>query len=766
MIKNLRYILILTLILHACSNTKYLPAGQKLYTGGEVKVIDTNATVTKGDKKAIEGELKELLRPKPNGSILGLRVKLWIYNKTRTTKPKGLKHWLNTKFGEPPVLVSSVDLVKNSDILTNRLQNISYFQAQVSGDTVGKNKTAKAVYSVQTGPAYIIKNLTFPTETGNLDTAVAGTAKKSLLKVNDKYNLDVIKNERLRIDARLKEEGFYYFSPEDLIIRVDSTVGNHKVDLYMKVKNTTADKARRIYTINNIYVYPSYSLRDTSLKLDSAVKYRWYNVIDPRKTIRPFAFKNTVLLQPGEVYNRTEHNNSLNRFVNLGPFKYVKNRFEDVSADSSKLDVYYFLTKYPKKSLQLDVLGRTTSANYVGTQVNINWRNRNAFKGGETLTIGVFGSTDVQFSGQSSGYNVYQAGVTGTLSWPRFISPVEFRQDNAFIPRTNLTLGYTLINRTNLYTLSSFNGSFGYSWKSDPKRQHELNLININLVRPQNVTQEYRDSIANTGSPALSHVIDKQLTFGPSYSYTYTNTMDEWKTNTFYWNSKVSWSAAVYGLITGADTLAGKVRTVFGTPFNQFFKLENEFRFYHKTSPGSSIAARFIASVGVPYGNSTQLPYTQQFFIGGTNSLRGFRARSLGPGTYYYPDSLRSKNGFLPDQSGDIKLEANLEWRPKLFSIVRGAVFMDAGNIWNVKSQAGLPGAAFGKTFFKELAVDAGVGLRFDLTVLVLRTDLGFPLRKPWLPDGQRWVINQVDFGSGKWRSDNLVFNLAIGYPF
>lgn len=766
MIKNLRYLFILTLILNACSNTKYLPAGQKLYTGGEVKVIDTNATVTKSDKKAIEAELKDMLRPKPNGSILGLRIKLWIYNKTRTTKQKGLKHWLNTKFGEPPVLVSSVDLEKNGAILTNRLQNISYFQAQVSGDTIGKNKTAKAVFSVSTGPGYTIRNLNFPTDKGSLDTAVAGTAKRSLLKVGDKYNLDVIKNERLRIDARLKEEGFYYFSAEDLIIRVDSTVGAHKVDLYMKVKNETADKAKRIYTINNIYVYPSYSLRDTSLKLDSAERYRWYNVIDPRKTIRPFSFKNTVLLQPGEVYNRTEHNNSLNRFINLGPFKYVKNRFEDVSKDSSKLDVYYFLTKHPKKSLQLDVLGRTTSANFLGTQVNVNWRNRNAFKGAETLTIGVFGSTDVQFSGQNSGYNVYQFGATGTLSWPRFISPIEFRQDNAYIPRTNMTLGFTVTNRTQLYTLHSFNGSFGYSWKSDPKRQHDLNLINITLVRPQNVTAEYDSTMRASGNPALRHVIDKQLTFGPSYSYTYTNTMDEWRRNTFYWNAKVSWSAALTGLITGADTLAGKVRTIGGTPFNQFFKVENEFRFYHKTGPESSIAFRAIAGVGVPYGNSTLLPYSQQFFIGGTNSLRGFRARSLGPGTYYYPDALRSATGFLADQSGDIKLEANVEWRPKLFSIVRGAVFVDAGNIWNVKPQDGLPGAAFGKTFFKEIAVDAGVGLRFDATVLVLRTDLGFPLRKPWLPDGQRWVINQIDFGSSAWRSQNLVFNLAIGYPF
>ena len=765
MIKKLRYFLIFALALHACSNTKYLPKNEKLYTGAKVDIV-ADSNTTKNERTVLTDDLMSLIRPKPNASILGLRIKLWVYNKTRTTKTKGIKHWINTKFGEPPVLVSQVDLEKNSSIMQNRLQNVSYFQSFVSGDTLSKGRSAKAVFAVQPGPGYRIRKVTFPLEGAILDTAVAATADETFLKPGEKYNLDVIKSERLRIDARLKEKGFFYFSSEDLIMRVDSTVANHEVDMFVRVKPTTADRARRVYTINNLYVYPNYSLRDTALKLNKAEKYRWYYVIDTAKTVIPYAFKNTVLMRPGEVYNRTKHTNSLNRFINLGPFRYVKNRFEDVSADSSKLDVFYFLTKYPKKSLQFDVLGRTTSANFTGTQVSINWKNRNAFKGAETLTLTAFGSSDVQFSGQNSGYNVYQLGGTATLSWPRFISPTDPKNDNAYIPRTNLTLGYTLINRTNLYTLSAFNGSFGYSWKSDVHRQHDLNLTNINYVRPENVTQQYRDSIAKTGNPTLGHVIDPQLTFGPSYSYTYTNTMETNRTNTWYFNTKLGLSANLLGLITGADTLAGKVRTIFGTPFNQYVKLENEFRYYHKLGPKSTIAARFIASAGMPYGNSTIMPYSQQFFIAGTNSLRGFRARSFGPGTYYYDEAQRSKSGFLPDASGDIKLEANVEWRPKLFSIVYGAVFVDAGNIWNVRPHDGLPGGAFGKTFLKEMAVDAGVGLRFDATVLVLRTDFGFPLRKPWLPDGQRWVINQIDFGSSAWRSQNLVFNLAIGYPF
>lgn len=736
------------LLLGACSTTKNLPPGQKLYTGAELKFTDKD--LAKKEKSLLTEDLEGLLRPKPNGKIGPFRFKLWVYEKTKTTKTKGLKHWLNTKFGEPPVLVSSVDLTQNSTILQNRLQNRSYFQAQVSGDTVGRKKVAKAVYTINAGPAYKYRNIIFPQGKDPLDTAVQGTAAKSILKKDEKYNLDAVKAERIRIDARLKEEGFYYFAPEYLKVQIDSTVGNHQVDAFVKVKDDVADRARRIYTIDNIYIYPAYSLRDTALKLDSAQHYNFYNIVDRKKrTIRPYVFKNTVLLRPGEVYNRTDHNNSLNRFIELGPYKFVKNRFEDISTDSPKLNAFYFLTRYPKKTLSFDALVRTTSANYNGTQVSINWRNRNAFKGAELLTVSLYGSTDGQIAASNGGYALSQVGVQTTLSWPRFISPFYIKSDNAYIPRTNFSLGYSIINRSQLYNLNSFNGSFGYQWKQNVHKQHELNLLMVTYVKPASVTKLYTDSIAKTPNPALKHVIDPQFTFGPTYSYTYTNTTETYRTNTVYYNGRVSLSGNVVGILSGADTVGGKVKSLFGTNYNQYVKIENEFRFFHKVGAKSTIAARLIASAGLPYGNSTILPYSQQFFIGGANSLRGFRARSIGPGTVN--PLANNPNAFIGDQSGDIKLEGNVEFRPHLFSIVYGALFFDAGNVWNAKRYATLPGGTFSKNFLSELATDAGFGLRFDASVLVLRTDLGFPITRPYKSNNS---------------NDNMVFNLAIGYPF
>lgn len=746
--------ILIALIFCGCSTTKYLQPGQKLYTGAKIKITDKKNT-TKSEADALDDELSALLRPRPNSTILGLRVKLWIYDKTQTKKKRGLRHYLNTHFGEPPVLVSSVDVDQNASILQNRLQNEGYFLAQVAGDTVGKKKTAQAVYTMQTGPVYRYHSVTFPKEDDDLDTAVTGTSAKTLLKPGDKFNLDIIKAERVRIDARLKEEGFYYFAPEDLIMQYDSTVGNHQVNMFVKVKPETPDEARWIYSIRNIYVYPHYSLRDTSLKLDSAIKYRWYNVIDPKNTVHPYVFKNSVLLHPGDIYNRTKHNNSLSRMIELGPFSFVRNRFEDVTPDSPKLDIYYFLTPKKRKALSADFVVHTTSANYNGTQVNLNFKNRNAFKGAELYTLTLFGSSDVQFGGYNHGYNIYQLGIQPSITWPRFISPFNFTSSNAFIPKTMLTVGYTFVNRTKLYSLNSFNFSWGYLWKPDLHKQNQLDLLDLTFVNPQNITQVYRDSIDKTRNPALAHVIDRQFTFGPSYSYTWTNTTEDYKINTFYYNSKISLSGNLIGIVTGADTLAGKVSKLFGTPFNQYVKLENEFRFFHKLGPNSKLAARLMVDVGLPYGNSTILPYSQQFFIGGSNSLRGFQAHSIGPGTYSIPEYVAQGTNFLPDESGDIKIEANVEYRPKLFSIVYGALFMDAGNIWDLKSHPDLPGGTFGKNFINQMAVDWGFGLRFDLTVLLLRTDIGFPVRYPFPPD-QPYAF----------KLKHAILNLAIGYPF
>ena len=757
------YTFFLIVLVSSCSNTRFLSEGDLLYTGATVKV--EGKEVSKKERKALKSKLQELVRPKPNAKILGLRPKLYIYNIAgETKKDKGFRYWLKNKVGEPPVLYSQVDLEYNKSVLQNFSENNGYFNAKTSADSTRRGKKATAEYTVKPARQYKINEVKFPTDSSVLATAVRKTSKRSLLKKDQAFNLDVIKEERARIDGRLKEKGFFYFNPDYLLVQVDSTVADHQVDLIVKIKEATPKMAETPYQINKIIVYPNYSIGVDSLidNKNSIVKYNDITIIDSTKMFKPRVFDRTLNFSKGDLYNRTDHNLSLNRLVNLGTFKFVKNQFKVSDTIGNYLDAYYFLTPLPKKSLRLELLAKTNSANYTGTELNLNWSNRNAIGGAELLTISAFGGLEVQVSGQNNGFNVYRFGSEANLIWPRLVAPFRFHSPSGFVPKTKLTLGYEYQNRTKLYSLQTFKGSFGYLWKESERKEHLLNLTEITYASPRNVTALYLDQIQ--ANQSFQKVIDKQLIFGPTYSYTYTNTVQKRKKNTFYYKGTVDLAGNITGLATGADTKKGNTINIFNVPFSQFIKIENDFRHYYKLGPDSQIASRIIIGAGYAYGNSTEMPFIKQFFIGGTNSLRAFRARSIGPGTF--DGSTTATNTFLPDQSGDIKLELNTEYRAKIYGLVKGALFIDAGNIWLLNENADKPGAKFSKNFISELAVGAGAGLRFDFSFLVLRTDLAFPIRKPYLSEGNRWVLDKVDFGSGSWRKENLIFNLAIGYPF
>lgn len=759
-------VILISLFLGACNNTKYIADNDALYTGATVKM--KNFTAGKKQEKVVKEDLEGLIRPKPNSKILGMRVKLSIYNFAGKPNPKGKKGLgsLIRKYGEPPVLLSQVNLDHNEKVLANFLENRGFFHAVVNGDTVVKAKKAHATYEVETGSQYTINEVHFPPDSIPITHAIKDIASKTLLKTGDPFNLDVIKAERTRIDAHLKENGYYFFSPDHLIVFVDSTIGNNLVNLYVKMKPDIPGGSMHAYTINDVYIYSNYNLRTAArdtLKSDSVV-YAGYHVIDRKKTFNPKVFDRMMMFYPGDLYNRTDHNLSLSRLINLGAFKFVKNRFE-VVPDTFQLNSFYYLTPLPKKSLSAEIGGLTKSNNVTGSEVTLRWKNRNTFKGAELLTVNAYAGTEVQYSGQYSGYNTFRVGAEANLTFPRFLIPIfNFNTSGSYVPRTNLQLGYDLLNRQKLYTLKSFRGQFGYIWKENIRKEHQLYPISVNYVQPINVTPEYLKGVDT--NPILKKAIEKQFTLGSNYTFNYNELVNQDKMGKgLYFNGLIDLSGNLAGLISGANTKQGKTVQLFGAPFSQYVKTEADLRYYFKVGQNNQWANRIIAGFGLPYGNSTALPFVKQFFVGGNNSLRGFRSRSVGPGSFN-GGQVVGKKGFLPDQTGDIKLELNTEFRAKLYSIFYGALFVDAGNIWLYNQDPNQPGGKFTKDFLKELAVDAGIGLRIDVSILLLRLDVGIPLRKPYLPLGERSVINQIDFGKSDWRKENIIYNLAIGLPF
>lgn len=749
---NYSIILIVLSLLVSCSATKKVPQGDALYLGATIKFDSSGLSAKK--RKALRNDLSAMTRPRPNKRILGIPFKL-LFNNSKLFRKKG----------EPPVLLSDVNLEHNEKVLQSSLENRGYFIAKVRGDTAVKRKKARATYTVRPGPQYSISQVQFSNDTSVLQKTINETADKTFLKAGDPFDLAVIKGERERIDAYVKEKGFYYFDPDFIIVQVDTTIGNNKVNLFVKVKPETPVQAKEAYTINDVFIYSQFALRanEADTSKNKAEFYKGYYVVDPKKLYKPRLFEQAMQFDPGDVYNRTDHGQTISRLVNLNLFKFVKNRFEPVPGiDSAKLNAYYYLTPFPKKSLRGEINANTKSNNLTGSSITIGWRNRNTLRGGELFTVDATGGFEVQFSGQMRGFNTFRAGIETNFVLPRFLTPF-FRLEpkGSFVPKTNFLLGYDILNKQKLYLMQSFRTGWGYSWKENIYKEHQFNLVSINYVQPLLITDMYRDSAKENRT--LLKAVEKQFILGTNYNYNYNQLVGKpTMSSGIYFNGNVDLSGNVAGLISGADAKNNKPKNILNAQFSQYVRFETDIRKYIKISETAVWANRFIAGMGLPYGNSLQLPYIKQFFVGGTNSIRAFRSRSIGPGSYV--DTTITT--FLPDQSGDIKLELNTELRVKLFSIVHGALFVDAGNIWLFNEDSLKKGAKFSKNFLKEFAVGGGVGLRFDVSFLVIRLDLAIPFRKPWLVDKERWVIDEINFRSPAWRKQNIVWNLGIGYPF
>jgi outer membrane protein assembly factor BamA len=723
-----------------------LPPGENLYVGSSVKIEGD----TKGakERKALRSELASLVRPRPNSKFLGIRFKLWA-NRIP---------FIGKRIGEPPVLASSVNFEKNNEVLQNRLQNRGYFHALVTFDTVTKRRKTRVNFTANVGPQYIINSVSFPTDSSIISKAIAATASRTLLKIGEPYDLDIIKAERARIDSRLKNEGFYYFSSDYIIVNVDSTIGGNKVNMMVRLKPETPGDARSVYRINDIIVHADYNLAadSSTTKPDSAV-FRGYYIIDQNKKFKPKMFERTLVIDTGQIYSRREHNLSLNRLISLGVYKFVKVQFEEVQSDTARrLNAYYYLTPFPKKSLRAEIGGLTRSSNSTGTEFTVSWRNRNTLRAAELLTISAFVGVERQVSGNQPAVSTNRIGTNIDFVVPRITFPIRFNTNSEFVPQTKMNLGYELYNRSDQYSLNSFRLNVGYVFKAHMRNEHQLNVIAINYVYPQNITDKFQAELNR--NPTLQRSIERQFIIGSNYNYNFNSQVrPNLRTHNFYFNGNLDLSGNLLGLIARKDN-QGNRYLLNGVPFAQFIRVEPEARHYLRfnNSKTNMLASRLIVGVGYAYGNSFSMPFSRAFFVGGTNSVRAFRARSLGPGTFYggNADTARS---FLPDQPGDIKLELNTELRFNITSIFNGAFFIDAGNIWTVREDPLRPGSKFSNKFLSQLAVGAGVGLRVDLQLVILRGDLAFPLRKPWEQN------QQINFKGAR---NDMIFNLAIGYPF
>jgi outer membrane protein assembly factor BamA len=743
----------------ACSGLKYIPKDAKLYTGSTVKLQSPSPIPNESE---LTTELESVITPKPNASILGLRPKLYFWHLGQG-KTKGLGKWLADKYGEKPVLLSQVDTQRVKNLMANRLNNNGYFKPTVHGKVNVKGQTANVDYTAQVGKPYLIQKIVYPERDTLLDRVIRATQEGSLLKVGDPYNLQTFINERIRIDGILKNQGYYYFNPDYLLFQVDSTLDN-QANVYLKVKGSIPARAARPYVLNRVTLNTNYSLSDTAAAGKQPIIYKGYRYLPDEEMFKAKSITNATFLYPDSVYRRRRADQTLSRLMSLGTFKFVDIRFRPArnvadSAGYGHLNAFVRMTQVTKKSLRAEVLLVSKSNGFVGPGFQVQFRNRSALRGAEQLLVNLTGSFENQTRPNTNaiGLTSYELGIEAQLLVPRLITPpFDIRLRNSdFQPRTSFGAGYRYVQRLEAFRQDVFSLNYGYTWKTKLTNEQELRPIDLQYVRLANTSNKFQELLDK--NRFLANSFRQQFILGSSYRYTYNQQALEQRRNQIYFSGGVEVSGNLAYL---AKKLQGASRNelgnyeLFGQEFSQYTKVDLELRNYFRVSSdrtsGNKFATRVLLGLGLPYQNSSVLPYLKQYGIGGPNSIRAYPARGIGPGTYRPRDERENQTSFY-DQVGDLRFETNLEYRQDLFPYVKGALFVDAGNIWLVNDDPERPGGKFEPSkFLNELAVGAGAGIRIDVQFFVIRFDVAMPLRAP--------------YGTPDDKSPRL--NIAIGYPF
>ena len=743
------------LVLQACNVKKFVPEGKLLYEGAELEI---NPVGEIKDLPALKDELTTVLRPEPNDKILGMRLPLWAYYKAHGESANFINKFIYRKIGEEPVYASEVAPLDTEELLENRLENRGFFYSEINSEILRyeERKEAKARYTIELPEPYVLENYELDeVDSLQLYSEIRQFLPESPIDSGIRFDLSAMKLERERIDTRLKKEGYYFFNPNFLIFEADTNQYDEKeFGLYLRLKKDVPKKSIIPYRVEEVNVYPNYVLGNDSLDAD-IVRYDSINYIQEEEFFKPKRLDPYILIDEGGLYNPEESEFTTRRLASIGTYKFVNieyNVIDSLTSDSiGALEANIFLSPLNKRSIRAELQALTKSNNFAGPYLALTYSNRNLFHGGEILSItGKFGYEVQLTGGNQSGMTSLQFGAASDLIFPRLLFPIsiDYNWFKYSIPKTKVGLEVDYINRRKLYSLASFAATFGYIWRANRFVTHELNPIALNYVNLAGTTPQFEEIL--DARPFLRRSFDQHFIPGLTYSFLYNGMIEPTTTHQFFLNANLDIAGNLVSLIDGGGGNPGEF---LGLKYAQYAKTDVDFRYHFKLDLEQTIATRLFAGIGIPYGNSDVMPFSKQYYSGGPYSVRAFRIRSLGPGSY---DPRLDENTAYYDQTGNVRLEANMEYRFPLFSYLKGAVFADAGNVWITRENPSLPGGKFGSDFLGELGVGIGTGLRVDIQSFVLRFDLAAPIRTPYFPKGQRW-----HFG---WNEP--VFNFAIGYPF
>ena len=740
---------VIALIAAACSTTRHIPEGQYLLKDAAINLAD--------DSNIDKSEFEEYIIQKPNDNTVGL----WIYSWSGADTSKWINRWIR-KIGSTPVIYNPNSSKQTVAELDMALKNKGYLNAEISVSDTTYGKKAKVAYNIKANQPHRIRSYIIDFPYAEADTIVARwkARGRSVIDSATIFDMDVLEQERANISQLLRNVGYYSAATPVLHYYADTSLNSNQVDLKLALRDSMQIEP---YYIRNVTVYSGYDSfgRRRFRAVDSA-EYHGVKILYNRSGfLRPAMIGYNTYIRPKQRYSEYLTNRTYDNFSSLGIVQRTTLTYEEVMQnDTTMLDCNVFLTSGNIHGLQTGIDG-TNKAGDLGVAGNISYSHYNIFNGGEVLNIKLRGSYEMMTGNVDSigGRNYYSTGVETSLMFPQVHFP--FLGDNI---RKNLNISTTYsaafdIQKRPEYQRNFFSLSWKFNWLNRRKTiSHTLGILNINYVTmPWKSTkfQEYLDQDVNS---LTRHTYEDVFTAGLTYNMVLTKQANRRRNYTLRFNFESSGNL-LYGIfsLSKAAKASDEQYNILGNPFAQYVKSNIEYSQTIRFDRKSSFALRAGIGAAYAYGNSTILPFEKRFYGGGPNGVRGWRTRYLGPGSFSSDNEIDAAL-----HTGDMNVILSAEFRYKLFSFLEAAAFMDSGNIWTIRDYENQPGGKFvPSNFLKEMAIGAGVGLRIDLSFLIVRFDFGKRVYDPSRPDGSnRWTF----FSEGI--KGNSAFYFAIGYPF
>lgn len=800
----------------ACSPSRKLNEGEFL--------LDKNFIIDK-DTKIDKSEIENYIKQKPNKRILVLfRFHLWLYNLANEEKIKRKRIQYNKKIerkntkrlakgkkakrsdkqligewlldiGEAPVKLDTLLTEKSTKQIKLFLNNKGFFISSVTDSIHYKRgKKATVFYKIKAAEPYTINHLNYKIHDDLLKYFVDSDTANTLLKKGSNYDVDMLQNERDRVTDALNNNGYYLFTRDFIYYEIDTNLGNKKVNVTMGIKNfvkrvnnfsdSTVEASHQRFHINEIYIQPDFvSKKSDQQKKDTLVIDNYTILHTSKLKYKTRVLLNAIFVRKGELYQLKNVEDSYKKLSELKAFKTINIFF--VQKDEKTLDCFIQLSPVLKQSFTVETEGTNRSGN-LGISGSFVFQNRNLFKGAEVFELQLKGGIEAQrtYSDNTNNittpiqqFNTIELGPELNIYIPRFLVPFKIKSSKQSNPKTIFTSSYNFQQRPD-YTRYILNFSYGYTWKTSNRIRHTFNPVDINFVKvelDEKFEAYLRDKVQNA---FIINSFSNHLTPSTRYTFIFNDQDVKKQINFSYFKINAESSGNIlrgfYNLVNSISDEDVFIKdslnryTIQDIAYSQYLRFDIDYRYYYSSSEINKVVFRIAAGLGRPLTNFKVLPFERSFFSGGANGIRAWQARTLGPGSY--SDSTSFLWNF-----GDGQLEGNIEYRLKLFKIINGALFIDAGNIWLRHPDAKRPGGEFKlNRFYKEIAIGSGIGIRADFNFFIIRFDVGLKLRDPQFLENERWVIQHAFdktwkdqyYESHKKAYNFLAFNIGIGYPF